>query len=188
MSKQTVKYSGKIIQVIEEEKVIPNSNKTKVFEIAKRSPGVRALIIKDGKMLLSKEYRYELGDYDYRLPGGKVFDKLNDYLACNDSYLEDKAAKAVIKECYEEVGLKVKNPKLIHVSTAGATIIWNLYYYEITEFEEDKQHLEEGEIINFSWFDFEKVKLMCLDGKIKEDRSLGVILKYLLTLNSPSKE
>ncbi len=44
-----------------------------MFETAVRSPGVRLIIVKDNQMLITKEFRGELDDYDYRLPGGKVF-------------------------------------------------------------------------------------------------------------------
>ena len=173
------KYSGKIIKVVEEEVKLPNG-KTKTYEYAMRSPGVRALIVKDNKMLISKEYRHELNAYDYRLPCGKVFDTLEEYT----NHLNDDMAKfakmAVVKECYEEVGIITKTPKLLQISKAGATVVWDLFYYEITNFKLDKQHLEDGEIINYEWFTFDEVKAMCLNNKITEDRSLGVILKYLL--------
>lgn len=177
---EKVMYKGKIIEVVETEKNIPNSNKIKTFEFARRSPGVRAIIVKDGMMLLSKEYRYELNDFDYRLPGGKVFDTLDEFKNHIAKDLSEDAEKAVVKECFEEVGIKVKNPKLLQISKAGATIDWDLYYFEVTEFENDIQHLEEGEIISFSWFSFEEVIEMCLANKIFEDRSVGVILKYIL--------
>lgn len=69
----TVKYRGRIIEVVEEK------YGTRTFEIARRSPGVRALIVRDGKILLSREYRTEVDEYDFRLPGGKVFDTLSEY-------------------------------------------------------------------------------------------------------------
>lgn len=49
--------------------------------MVRRPPGIRALIVNKEKkqILLSKEFRYELNNWDYRLPGGKVFDSLNDY-------------------------------------------------------------------------------------------------------------
>ncbi len=173
------KYSGKIIKVVEEEVKLPNG-KAKTYEYAMRSPGVRALIVKDNKMLISKEYRHELNAYDYRLPGGKVFDTLEEYT----NHLNDDMAKfakmAVVKECYEEVGIITKTPKLLQISKAGATVVWDLFYYEITNFKLDKQHLEDGEIINYEWFTFDEVKAMCLNNKITEDRSVGIILKYLL--------
>lgn len=175
-----VVYNGRIIQVVEEEKTILNSNKVKVFEYAKRSPGVRAIITKEGKILLSKEYRYELNDFDYRLPGGKVFDSLAEYVENEDKNLKEHAKNAVIKECFEEVGLRVKNPKLLHISKAGATVVWDLYYFEITDFTIDKQHLEEGEIIEYGWYDVVDVKKLILNNQMHEDRSVGVVLKYIL--------
>ncbi len=48
--------------------------------MVRRPPGIRALIVNnDNQILLSKEFRYELNDWDYRLSGGKVFESLNDY-------------------------------------------------------------------------------------------------------------
>jgi hypothetical protein len=37
------------------------------------------------KILLTKEFRYELDAYDWRLPGGKVVDTLDEYLSILDS-------------------------------------------------------------------------------------------------------
>ena len=169
-----IKYHGKIIEVIEE------LHGNKVFEIAKRSPGVRALIVNSDRMLLSKEYRTETNNYDYRLPGGKVFDKLDDFCKHENENLLPYANNAVIKEVYEEVGLLAKNPKLIKISKAGATIQWDLYYFEIKEFEKDTQHLEEGEDITFAWYSFDDVLKLCQENKVQEDRTVGVILNYLI--------
>lgn len=43
------------------------------WEKVARAPGVRLILDdqKAGKILLTREFRRELGDYDYRLPGGK---------------------------------------------------------------------------------------------------------------------
>lgn len=43
-------------------------------------PGVRVIAIKDSKILLTKEFRHELNEFDYRLPGGKVFDSIEVFL------------------------------------------------------------------------------------------------------------
>jgi len=170
-----IKYSGKIIEVVTEQ------HGNKVFEFARRSPGVRALIIKDGKMLLSREFRTEVGGYDYRLPGGKVFDTLEEYRKHAGKDLTKFAVEAVIKEVKEEVGLITKSPKLIKISHAGATVVWDLFYFEITDFKEGSQNLEEGEDITSNWYALKEVKQFCLYGKISEDRSVAVILSYILT-------
>lgn len=174
---ESVKYHGKIIEVVEE------AHRGRVFEIARRSPGVRALIVKNDKILLSREYRTETNNYDYRLPGGKVFDRLDDFCRHRGEDLLPYAESAVIKECYEEVGLVVKNPKLIKISKAGATVEWDLYYFEIEEFENNIQHLEEGEDITFEWYTYKELINLCRENKIQEDRTVGVILNYLIKHN-----
>src|SRR5882724_7934025 len=80
----------------------------RVFEIARRAPGVRLIIIdkQQRKVLMTKEFRQELKDDDYRLPGGKVFDTLGEYEAFRHGgkdILEAAAAKAKA-EGAEEAG------------------------------------------------------------------------------------
>ncbi|MCL2846685.1 MAG: NUDIX domain-containing protein [Firmicutes bacterium] len=175
---EQIKYSGKIIEVIES--THPHHG-NRVLEIARRSPGVRALVVHDNKILLTKEFRHETNNFQYRLPGGKVFDTLAEFKRARDSDMHKFAVTAVIKEVSEEVGLNIKNPKLIKISCAGATIKWDLFYFEITEFEKNPhgQHLEDGEDITFAWFSFPEVIKLCKDNKIDEDRSVGVLLTYL---------
>lgn len=62
-------FSGDIIQVVQFN-VTTSSGKVKQFERARRAPGVRIVIEDDQKrILLNREYRYELDAYDWRLPG-----------------------------------------------------------------------------------------------------------------------
>lgn len=173
---EEIKYSGKIIEVVQ------FKCGDKVFEKARRSPGVRALIVSGDKVLISKEYRQEIEGYDFRLPGGKVFDKLEEFKSHLSENLLPYATEAVIKEVKEEVGLVSKNPKLMKISKAGATVEWDLYYFLITDFEDNAngQELEEGEDISFGWYTVEEVKKICSTGQMKEDRSVGVLLSYLL--------
>ena len=151
--------------------------------IPPRAGGKRGIIVKDNSILITKEYRTELDDYDYRLPGGKVFDTLEDYKNAikNDSDLLECAIHAAKKECIEETGLIADQLDLFKISKAGATVEWDLYYfitYNPVE-NENGQMLEAGEIIKPDWYSFEEVRQLCLDGKIKEDRTLGVLLTFL---------
>ena len=161
---EEIKYSGKIIEVVQ------FKNGDRVFEKARRSPGVRALIVSGERILLSKEYRTEIGGFDFRLPGGKVFDRLEEYKQHISEDLISYAKEAVKKEVREEVGLLVNDPKLLKVSKAGATVEWDLYYFLISDFEVNKkgQELEDGEDISFSWY------------TLKEVEGVGVVLSYLI--------
>lgn len=169
----------------EEEFVIEGEKKCVKRTMVRRPPGIRALIINDkNEILLSREYRYELADWDFRLPGGKVFDSLEEYKSSleNDTVMEH-VIETVPKEVHEEVGLVVENPKLIKVSKDGASVIWDLYYFEIRNFEKasDGTQLEENEIVDgYKWYSFDKVIEMCRENKIHEDRTVGVLLTYIL--------
>jgi ADP-ribose pyrophosphatase len=176
---EKIAYKGKIIEVIEKE--VEQAGKKLTFEYARRSPGVRLIIPKAGKILVSKEFRHEVGGYDYRLPGGKVFDTLEEYnhaLEANADLLE--AAKAAgIREAREEVGIEATKLSFFHTSICGATVIWDLHYFLVEAFDEAEQDLGEGEDISFEFLDKEKVRSMCLDGSISEERSALTLLRYL---------
>lgn len=171
----------------EEEHTINNQKKLIKRKMVRRPPGVRALILNKNdnqKILLSKEFRYELDKWDYRLPGGKVFDTLDLYkeaIARNDvqKYVDESVAKEVL----EEVGLIVKSQKLLKISHDGAGVIWDLFYYEIKDYVEslDGAHLEENEFVEgYVWKSFDEIIKMCIEQKINEERTVGVLLSYIL--------
>lgn len=179
---EKVVCSGKIFEIIR--KHLKVGKRIIEFEIARRSPGVRLIITKNNKILIAKEFRYELNGYDYRLPGGKVFDSLEEYkkFAKNKSAILKHAIEAAKKECLQETGLIIKNIKYFSTSIAGLTVEWNLLYFIVDDFEESKeQKLELGEIIVPQWRTFEEVRELCLKNKIKEDRTIGVLLKFLMS-------
>jgi len=159
----------------------------RVFEIARRAPGVR-LIIKDEKakkLLLTKEHRQELKGWDYRLPGGKVFNSLEEYDAhrkAGDDIAEAARTKA-IAEAHEEAGVEVKDLKLFKKSTLGATVEWDLYVFEVLNWvKASSQKLEAGEKIETdNWFSFEEVKKMILSGEMREERTALIVLQWLAT-------
>ena len=81
--KERIVYEGRIFEVVKQPMKV--GNKEMEYELARRAPGVRLLIIKNNKILLTKEFRTEVNSYDYRLPGGKVFDTLAEYRRARES-------------------------------------------------------------------------------------------------------
>lgn len=184
VSDEKIVFQGNIIEVIQQDHDV-GGEKIVTFEKARRAPGTRLIFVKDKKVLLTKEYRSELKDYDYRLPGGKVFNKLTDY---NEFLKTGKdiivlAKEGAMLEASEEVGLLVdeENLELFHTSICGATVDWTLYYFVIKNFTEDEtgQSLEHGENIEPVWMSFDDAKENCISGKMQEDRSVGVLLRFL---------
>ena len=176
---EKITYRGKIMEVVERK--VDIGEKTKIFELARRSPGVRLIIVKDNIVYLSKEFRHEIQSYDFRLPGGKVFDTLvefNDALSNRKDILEF-AKGAALKEAREEMGIITDNIELFHKSICGATIEWDLYYFVISDFTQENQNLEDGEDIELFPVSTDEALKMCLDGRIDEERSALTLLRYL---------
>jgi 8-oxo-dGTP pyrophosphatase MutT (NUDIX family) len=178
-SEETV-FRGKIFEVIHQPMKI--GDKRTVFEIARRAPGVRLIIVRDKKILISREYRSELNGFDYRLPGGKVFDTLDEFEQARGRDILPSAKEAAIRECREEAGLVAETVSHFVTSKVGATVEWDLVYFIIDQFSESElgQELEAGEVIDVQWMDFEEAKELCRVGKISEDRTVGVLFRFFL--------
>ena len=179
---EQIVYQGKMIEVVHQKVKIGDKEKT--FEFARRSPGTRLIIrTPENKILITKEFRTETDNYDYRLPGGKVFDSLEEYnqfLNSGQDILE-QAKQAAIKEAKEEVGIDVQEINYLYTSTAGATVVWDLFYFIVTKYEhrEAGQELEHGEDIEVIDMSEQESKELCLDGRMQEDRSAAVLMRYL---------
>ena len=179
MNTEHITHKGKMIEVVQKE--VSRNGVTKTFEYARRSPGVRLIIPKGNNILLTKEFRHELQAYDYRLPGGKVFDSLDEYNNAiqNGIDVAEAAKQAATKEAKEEVGIEVKEISFLHKSICGATVVWDLFYFLVSDFNESAQSLEEGEDIAVEWTPKDEAKRMCLDGRMSEERSALVLIRYL---------
>jgi ADP-ribose pyrophosphatase len=179
--KEEIVFKGKLFELVQ-----LKQDDGRVFEVARRAPGVR-LIIADSvnkKVLLTKEYRQELAEWDYRLPGGKVFDTLDDFEAFRVSGEEviNAAKRQAINEAQQEAGVDVNALELYKKSVLGATVEWDLYIFEATDWalSVHGQELEVGEKIEAdNWVEYADAKRMILDGKMQEERVALVLLQWL---------
>ena len=176
---EKITHRGNIIEVVQKE--VDLGTKIKTFEYARRSPGVRLIIPVGDKILIPKEFRFELNTYDYHLPGGKVFDTLEEYNQALEqgANIVEASKFAGIKEAKEEVGIDIKNLEFFHKSVCGTTVIWDLYYFVVHEFAQTIDDPEAGEDIHWELFDKKDACAMCLDGRIGEERSALVLLRFL---------
>lgn len=181
--KPEIVYRGKIFEI--EHTTQPDG---RIFERAVRAPGVRVIIADQErrKVLLTKEYRHELQAWDYRLPGGKVFDTLEEYDAFRASggdIMEPATAKA-IAESGEEAGIHIKSIQYLKTSTLGATVGWDLLFFEATDWQQaaEGQRLEAGERIETdNWLEYDEARQMIMQGQMQEERVALVLLQWLET-------
>lgn len=180
MSKETIDYKGKIFAIIKLEQ--PNGE---VWEIARRTPGVRIIVKNpDGTYKLSNEFRHEHSTHVYRLPGGKMFDKLDEFLKFSETASEDDLLKRAeldaLREAKEELGIDhAKNIRFIEKAVIGSTVEWDLYIFEISEFEVGEQKTHGMEIIEPVDLTKDQILQAIESGEFNEDRIVPVLLRYL---------
>lgn len=170
------KYQGRIVEVVE----FLSADGKRSFEKARRAPGVRLIIPAGDEILLTREYRQELNDYDYRLPGGKVFNLLDNYSAFlkSGADLLGPATEKAKDEGREEAGIIISGLYHMYTSKLGATMEWDLYYFVVTDYINGDQAPEQGEDIKVVKVSRDEAKKMCLDGRIGEERSALMLLRY----------
>jgi ADP-ribose pyrophosphatase len=182
-SKEKLLARGRIFELIQEEQ--PDG---RIFEIARRAPGVRLIIAdkKEGKVLLTKEFRRELQEYDFRLPGGKVFDLLEEFesFRASGENIQNAAEKQAKVEAAEEAGIEITDLQLIQKSTLGTTVEWDLYVFEAREWQlhKDGQQLKENEVDHIAgvdFYDYDTVKRMIMNGDISEERVALILLRWI---------
>lgn len=184
---EVIAYRGRMIEIVTQQmKVGPREI---VYEKARRSPGTRLLITSPNQnILLTREYRSEARGWDYRLPGGKVFDSLEEYSEAVRSGVDlfEKSKQAAQKEAREEVGINAEDISYLYTSRCGTTMEWDLHYFEVklpTE-ELGEQKLEPGENIQAGWYSPTDALRFALSGSLSEDRSAAVLMRYILNRQS----
>lgn len=187
-------YTGKLFQVVrrkEKHMVLFDGDRQEInleYELVRRPPGVRAIVIRDGQLLLNREFRYELNGWDYRLPGGKVFDSQEQVDEAGESgeimhYVEE----ALRKELLEEADLQVRGFSMYDCSHNGFTVEWDLYYYIVDDFvilrdsDDCLEKKNEFEYVQSCWVDYQTALKYCIEKKISEERSVGMLLRFLLS-------
>jgi ADP-ribose pyrophosphatase len=176
---ESIFAAGKLFELVH---VVQSDGR--VFEVARRAPGVRLIIadLPNKKVLLTKEFRQELGVHDFRLPGGKVFDTLAEFEAFRSSGKDilDAATSKAKAEAAEEAGMHVAGVTFFKKSTLGATVEWDLYVFTATDWQPGDQALEDGEQIDdVGWYDFATAKEMIVKGDMHEERVALILLQWL---------
>ncbi|MET8907601.1 NUDIX domain-containing protein [Micromonospora sp. NPDC004551] len=180
---ERISFRGRVFEISELD--VREMGISKTFERVRRAPGVRAIVRNAaGDVLLTREWRHELGRVDLRLPGGKVFDTLDEYRLCKgtDESLQSAASAAARRELREEAGIEARSVQFLHRSVCGATVEWDLYYFLAHDWRDavDGPAPEPGEDITVSWMTQQETIAACLDGAVSEERSALVLLRLLL--------
>ena len=174
-----IEYSGANYEVYKETKEV--GGKPRTYEYVRSAPSVRGLVVRGKTIGLSKEFRHTLNKFDYRLPGGKVFENLPHYKDNAGKDILPLAEAQVKNELRQEAGVIANKVELLEIAPCGSYVIWDLYYFLVTDFKLGRSEQESGEVIeNFKFYSFKEVKEMILSGDISESRTALVLLKYIM--------
>lgn len=156
-------YDGKIIKVEKDNIVLPNG-KESTREVVRHRGGAALLVIKDGKVLLERQFRYAYGEVIWEIPAGKL-------------EKGEKPEATAVRELEEEAGLIAEDVSLMYkiYPTPGYTdeII---YIYKVEKVSQGKTHFDEDEMLDSVWIDLDKAYQMIDDGEIKDAKTIIALL------------
>lgn len=164
LNSQTV-FKGRIFSVEVDEVGLDNGEKS-VRECVRHSGGAAVLLIKDGKILLVKQFRYLYGKEIYEIPAGKL----------NGG---EEPMAAAERELEEETGYRAQLVRLAEIyPTPGYTDeIIHIYFAESFTFVGSNP--DEGEFLNCEFVPVSEVLKMLESGEICDAKTAVAVYKYL---------
>ena len=165
--RQEYKFRGRIINVRVDDALLPDG-KPCFREVVEHHGGASILYVRDGKVLLVRQFRYPYGEETLEIPAGKL----------NPG--EDPALTAA-RELEEETGYIPEKVNLLYTMypTPGYTNE-KIYIYEAFGVASGKQHLDEGEFLNVVFLPVEEVARMIERGEIRDAKTIVAVQSYLL--------
>ena len=158
-------FSGKIFDV-KRDRIIQPTGQEATRDVVVHSGGVVIVAEKDNKILMVKQYRYPVEKTLLELPAGRL-DRTG------ESMLE--AAK---RELLEETGFVAKKwIDLGFIYSSPGFTTEKLFLFHATELEFKKQQPDEDEIIEFEFYESEKIISMILNGEINDAKTICGILR-----------
>mgnify|MGYP004662053693 FL=1 len=152
-------YKGRILNLRKDEIALSDGARS-VREIVEHSGGSCVLCVKDGKILLVKQFRYAYKKAIWEIPAGKI------------NKGEDPKETAV-RELEEESGVKAEKAELlIEIYPSPGYTDEIIRMYRVSGLSDGKTHFDADERIESRWFDTEEAKKMAKNGEINDAKTL----------------
>ena len=159
-------YSGKIVK-LHVDTIRQASGRTTIREVVLHPGGVAAIpVLKDGRLLLIRQFRYPIGKFILEIPAGK--------LDSGQSPLE-----TIAREIEEETGYcaGVLTPECTFYTTPGISDE-SIHLFLARELTLKAQRLEEGEHITVEAYTLEECLEKIRAGEINDGKTILGILWY----------
>ncbi len=173
--KENILYKGKIIALHRDDALRPDGRPC-TREYVEHPGGAAVLYVREGKVLLVRQYRYAYREELLEIPAGKL------------NAGEDPAAAAA-RELEEESGMV--SHSLEHWFTMYPTPGYSnekIYIYYAPEAERGASHPDEGEFVDAELIPLAEVERMIADGRIRDAKTIIAVQRYLLGPGSENKK
>jgi 8-oxo-dGTP pyrophosphatase MutT (NUDIX family) len=163
---------------VRQEKVELSGGRVETHEHVWRTDGTRIIAIDDqAQVLLTHEYRHELRERDWRVPGGKI-----------DS--GERPENAARREFREEAGHEADTLRFLWATTPDSTVRYRRYFFLATGLREVEAAREPGEDLTVHWIPLDDACDKALKGEVREEISALALLRVrseLSRLLSPAE-
>lgn len=165
--KQNVVFEGKIIRVRCDDAQLPDGKPCK-REVVDHAGGASVLYVREGKVLLVRQFRYPYMEETLEIPAGKL----------NPG--EDPARTAA-RELAEETGWQPASVK--HMFTIYPTPGYSaekIYIYRAHGVREGQVHPDEDEFVTAAFYPIDEVLSMIEKGEIKDAKTIIAVMSLRL--------
>lgn len=124
--------------------------------------------VREGSVLLVRQYRLLINGLSWEIPGGKVDEG-------------ETPEEAAVRECLEEAGVMCLNPQPLISYQSGLDVIHNpthLFYSEQVVLDDSLQNSHPNEICSFDWIPLSKCNEMIFRGQLVDAFSILAIFAY----------
>lgn len=168
LSQRTI-YEGKVVTLRLSEVRLPNGH-VSGREVVHHSGGAAVLFVKDGKVLLERQFRFPYNKVIWEIPAGKL----------NSGENPEAAAS---RELEEETGYRAERLEhLVDIYPSPGYTDEIIYIYLANGARMEGQHLDEDEFINAQFVELSEAERMIDSGEICDAKTIAALYKYLRSL------
>jgi 8-oxo-dGTP pyrophosphatase MutT (NUDIX family) len=141
---------------------------SKDYYVVHFGPRVGVVVVRDGKILMVRQYRFLVNDLSWEIPGGKVDDG-------------ETPEMAAVRECYEETGATCHNLRKLVVYYPGLDNVQNRTTVLCTENVDlpSAFNSNETEVEEIAWVAVDECMKMIADERILDALTVTGILAYV---------
>ncbi len=165
--KRNVVFEGKIIRVRCDDAQLPDGKPCK-REVVDHAGGASVLYVREGKVLLVRQFRYPYMEETLEIPAGKL-------------NLGEDPAQTAARELAEETGWQPASVE--HMFTIYPTPGYSaekIYIYRAHGVREGQVHPDEDEFVTAAFYPIDEVLSMIEKGEIKDAKTIIAVMSLRL--------